>query len=335
MNDLPPLPPLGTFGPDVCTLMRPYIAVWQDLSPEQMKIVSAHMQGCKACARNYQLVGHATQLVANLDKSSPSPRVDQAVLAAIAARNRGTNGHGTRPSLSLILPKQPQPRRASLRLVGLVATIAALLLVIFSLLLGSSSVMHPQTAFALPTNLSWNAYVLYHSQTKVSSNGDNYHISTYHNLAANRTNVETMMDGKLDVMVVKDASQALGLDKVRHIAQWGAESWGVESWGVSESTFDLAKLRRDLQAKRATYLGEDDFRGWDVYRIRTSSGLVLLLDMQYRPVNVLKDASGPGTGVPMFDIIQLLQASQVPDSTWEMSVPQGFTLGKLPAKPWV
>jgi hypothetical protein len=65
-----------------------------------------------------------------------------------------------------------------------------------------------------------------------------------------------------------------------------------------------------------------------VYRIRFRDGLVMLLDMQYRPVNVLS-----GTGEPLYTSLQLLSPSQVSPSMWDMSIPPGYHMGTLPPTP--
>jgi hypothetical protein len=185
-----------------------------------------------------------------------------------------------------------------------------------------------QSAFILPAALTWSGYVLYHTETRMSSKGQRYQIKTYHNLATDRIHVETVEDGVLDVIVVGDAHKMLGMDMMHHTAQWGATEWGVD-----ESMFNLPLLRSDLQTGRASYLGTDSFRGQDVYRVRCENGFVLLLDMHYLPVNVLRGAVGPGTGEPMYDTLRLLSPSKVSNSMWNMSVPPGFQMGALPAKP--
>ena len=140
--------------------------------------------------------------------------------------------------------------------------------------------------------------------------------------------VETTIANQLDVVVVGHDHEMLGKDMVHHIAQYGA---GV--WSVDDSMFNLAALRTDLQAKRAVYLDKDTFHGQDVYRIRWKNGLVLLLNMQYQPVNVLQGAIGPGTGGPMYDTLKLMPPSQVSNTMWDMTIPQGFQMGTLPPRP--
>jgi len=328
--DLPPLPSPEASGAGVCAIMRLYMAVAQDISAEQLRIVSDHIQTCQLCSHEHLHIQRATRLVAELEASSPSSHVDQAVMAAIAARvhHHGEQEPASAPSRSIALPRRS--RRTSMRRLATLAAVAALLLMVLITAQFLSGYFLPgsQTAFALPANLSWGSYVLYHTQTKLTAHGEPYQISTYHQLATNHMNVETVMDGKIDVMMVTDGSRALGLDMMHHVAQWDAHNWGVD-----ESMFDLARLRQDLQAGRALYLGKDDFKGRQVYRIRCDNGLVLLLDMQYRPVNVLQGASSPGTGTPVYTTVRLLSAAQVPASMWSMTIPKGFKMGTLPKNP--
>ena len=102
---------------------------------------------------------------------------------------------------------------------------------------------------------------------------------------------------------------------------------------VDETPFNLAQLRSDMSANRATYLDKDTFHGQAVYRIRCPDGLVLLLSMNYQPVNVLRGAVGPGTGEPVYDTLRLMPASDISSSMWDMRVPAGFRMGTLPPKP--
>jgi hypothetical protein len=182
--------------------------------------------------------------------------------------------------------------------------------------------------FSLPANLSWNGYVLYQSETRLDAKGIRYNVSTYDNLGTGQMHVETVMPGSLDVVAVGDKQQVLGLDMMHQVAAWGAIAWSVD-----ETAFDLAALRSDLAADRAEYLDEDLFRGQTVYRVRCSNGLVLLLDMHYNPVNVLRGAVGPGTGEPIYDTLKLMPTATVSHTMWDMSVPAGFKMGKLPQKP--
>jgi hypothetical protein len=139
--------------------------------------------------------------------------------------------------------------------------------------------------------------------------------------------VETIAGDDLDIVAVGHRQELLGKDLVHHIAQWGANAWGVD-----DSLFDLGQLRADLQTHRAVYLGQETFRGKEVYRIRMRNGLVLLLDRQYLPVNVLSNASGPGTGEPLYETLMMLPATQVPATLWEARIPAGFRVGMLPMR---
>ena len=60
---------------------------------------------------------------------------------------------------------------------------------------------------------------------------------------------------------------------------------------------------------------------------------ILLLDMNYLPVNVLENVNSAGVGQPVYTALHWLAPSQVPSSTWDMSVPGGFSMGALPSQP--
>jgi len=182
--------------------------------------------------------------------------------------------------------------------------------------------------FALPATLTWDSYVLYHSETRLDNKGERYRVETYHDMSTGRMHVETTMPGSLDVVAIGTDHSMLGLDTMHHVAQWGADGWNVD-----DSAFDLAELRNDLHTQIASYLGKDFFHGQPVYRVRSRNGLVLLLSMDYKPVNVLRGAVDPGTGEPVYDTLLLMLSSQVAKSMWEMSVPTGYRMGKLPTKP--
>src|SRR5205807_811533 len=206
-----------------------------------------------------------------------------------------------------------------------VALVAMLLLAFLTTthFLGSSTTQ----AFRLPSNLSWSGYVLYHSETRIDALGLRYYVNCYHDLGSDSMHVETLMPDHLDVIAVGNHHAMLGLDMMHHVAQWGANDWSVD-----ETAFDLAELRSDLDAHRAIYLDQDVFQGHAVYRIRARNGLVLLLDMHYMPVNVLRGAIGPGTGEPIYNSLMLMPPSHVSSSMWNMNVPSGFHMGTLPAR---
>ncbi len=335
--DLPPLPPTNVSGPAVCANIRLYLAVWDDLSPFQRQVVSQHMQSCPDCSRELQLMKRSTHLVACLDTSEPSARVDEAVMAAIATR-----GHAQQVAKPLSFSTRrlaSSPRRTSRNIPRMVAMggiaaallLAAFLSAYFVMGIGQphqiASIGHSQQVFALPANLSWNNYVLFYKQTVTSSQGNQYRVTSYHNMSDDSMRTETVMDDKVDVLVVKDPQKSLGLDLMHHVAQWD-----VHNWDVDDSMFDLAILRKDLQTGRAKYLGKDHFKGQDVYRVRTAQGDILLLNMQYMPINALNKGQEVPDSKPMFDQLQWLQPSQVPDATWDMKVPANFKVGKISAQ---
>ena len=334
--DLPPLPPNNVSGPTICANIRLYLAVWDDLSPFQRQVVSQHMQSCPDCQRELQLMKRSTHLVACLDTSEPSARVDEAVMAAIAARSQSLQS--AKPT-SLSARRHGSSRRASRSMPRMVAMggiaaavlLAAFLSTYFIMGVGKlhqiAGVGQAQAVFALPANLSWNNYVLFYKQTNTSPEGNQYKVTSYHNMSDDSMHTETVMDDKVDVVVVKDQQKTLGLDLMHHVAQWD-----VHNWDVDDSMFDLATLRKDLQSGRAKYLGKDTFKGQPVYRVRNAQGDILLLNMQYLPVNALaKGQEAPGSK-PMFDQLQWLQPGQVSDATWDMKVPTDFTMGKISAQ---
>ena len=72
---LPPLPKEGESGPQVCNTVQLYLAVLDDLSPEQVTLLCKHVETCSTCSEEFQLMNGATHLVGGLDASSPSRRV--------------------------------------------------------------------------------------------------------------------------------------------------------------------------------------------------------------------------------------------------------------------
>ena len=340
--DLPPLPPMNVSGPAVCANIRLYLAVWDDLSPSQRQVVSHHMQFCPDCSRELQLMKRSAHLVACLDTSEPSARVDEAVMAAIAARSSAQQSakplsfSAHRKASSPRKTSRSMPRMAALGGIAAAVLLAGFLSAYFVMGIGQphqlagigqSGMGHSQQAFALPANLSWNNYVLFYKQTTTSTQGNQYRITSYHNMSDDSMRTETVMDDKVDVLVVKDPQKSLGLDLMHHVAQWD-----VHNWDVDDSMFDLATLRKDLQAGRAKYLGMGQFKGQDVYRVRDAQGDILLLNMQYMPINALNKGQETPNAKPMFDQLQWLQPNQVPDATWDMKVPANFTMGKISAQ---
>jgi anti-sigma factor RsiW len=329
-TDLPPLPSLNVPGPGVCDIAQLYLAVWNDLSERQQDRLAAHIEICPDCAAEHRLMRRATRQVAGLATTTPSPHVDQAVLAAIAARRRGGI------AASSIRLARSQPRRSARRLVTEIAALAAIfmlaLLGISQLLMQTLGGGSAQSAFALPSTVSWNGYVLYHTQTEKATNGKQMVVTTYLDLGNGNQHVETTMDNELDVVVVTDKKEALGMDMMHNVAQWDAQAWTQD-----ESLFNLTTLRQGLASHKVTYIGMSTYNGQSVYQLRNNAdGTILLLNKSYVPVNVLEKSTTPTAGKsmqPMYDTFLVLPASRVPADTWDMTVPKDFKMGKLPAVP--
>jgi hypothetical protein len=316
--DLPPLPRGGDSGPSACAIVRLYLAVLDDVSSEQAQLVFEHVKSCAQCRAELRLLRQVAPLATAFDEFAPPARVDQAVMAAISAKGQESRQVFTRRFM--------RERRSPWLM--LFAATAVLVVVMMTTLPLLSVLFSAPRAFALPANLSWSGYVLYHTETMVGTNGVQYHIRCYHDLGTGSMRVETTAGNDLDIVAVGNSQELLGEDLIHHIAEWGASAWGVD-----DSLFDLGQLRADVQEKRAFYLGRDTFRGREVYRIRMSNGLVLLLDTQYVPVNVLRNVSGPGTGEPLYEMLMMLPATQVPATLWDASIPAGFQMGMLPMHP--
>jgi len=352
---MPPLPKSGEFGAQVCATVRLYLSIVDDLTPEQRTVLNEHVRICAECAKVQRLLQYTTSLFTNLPSTAPSQRVDQAVMTAISTRSNRQSSrqlpaiHQTsrqgerqaRPVFTPILaPMAAYTLRANKQKRGFagkpfavsltVIAAAAMLFFVMGMTLHFWNGFPPSKAqtFSLPANLSWNGYVLYQSETRLDAKGIRYNVDTYDNLGTGQMHVETVMPGSLDVVAVGDKQQILGLDMMHQVAAWGAIAWNVD-----ETAFDLAALRSDLAADRAEYLDEDLFRGQTVYRVRCRNGLVLLLDMHYNPVNVLRGAVGPGTGEPIYDTLKLMPTATVSNTIWDMSIPAGFKMGNLPQKP--
>ncbi len=337
MNNLylPPFPALGASGPQVCEAVRFYMGIVDELPFEQVRILSEHMKGCPRCAAEFRVVQQTTRAVASMPSSMPSKRVDDAIMAFL-----NTQQLAKPASVQLHPEKQragrtPTPlarKRAPFysRPAGALALVAVLALVLVlggvfvrGLILPASS---PQ-AFQLPNNLSWTGYVLHYTQNKDNTQGKSYQVEVYQDLGTNQMHIESTMQGKFDVVVVTDQQDMVGEDMMHHVVQKGNS---VVNWTVDGSTFDLALLRQSLTTQHATYLGQSSFAGQQVYQIRVSNSQILLLNMQYFPVNVLDSAVGSSTGTPMYTTFELMHSAQVPDSMWDMQVPTGFHTGKLP-----
>ena len=78
---LPPFPKEGESGPQVCKTVRLYLAVLDDLTPEQVNLLFKHVETCLTCSEEFQLMNSATRLVGGLNITSPSRRVDAAIMA--------------------------------------------------------------------------------------------------------------------------------------------------------------------------------------------------------------------------------------------------------------
>ena len=323
-TNLPPLPAANQSGPEVCAIVRLYLAVIDDLPEAQVALLNAHVATCAACGEEFRILERATWLVGSAVATAPSPRVDAAIRAMIEGREQRRQPITT----PVLVVRQRAPRRRFVSLTGGLVSAAVLLLALFASLHFSSIFDNKQSAFALPVNLSWSQYVLYHRETRIGAGGELYQVDSYDDMSTGDMRVETKMDNQIDVIAVGNNSETMGMDTLHHVAQMGADNWMVD-----DSLFDLSQLRHDFQTKDATYIGTDTFRGQKVYRIRCKDGLVMLLDMQYRPVNVLRGAVGPGTGEPIYTDLQLLAPSQVSASMWDMSVPSGYHMGTLPAQP--
>lgn len=317
-TNLPPLPPANQRGPEVCAVVRLYLAVIDDLSAEQIAQLRIHIATCAACEEEFRVLERATWLVGSAVATAPSPRVDAAIRALVEGRQQ------RRRPTPVYLTRRPAQHRRVASLGGALVAAAVVVLALFASLHFSSIFDNAgqQTAFALPANLSWN-YVVYHSETRMSKDGHPYEVDSYDDLDTGDMRVETKMDTELDIIAVGNNQETMGMDTIHHVAQMGADNWMVD-----DSMFDLQQLRHDIQTKEAVYLGTDTFRGQKVYRIRFRDGLVMLLDMQYRPVNVLR-----GTGEPIYTSLQLLSPSRVSPSMWDMSIPPGYHMGTLPPTP--
>jgi hypothetical protein len=333
-----------------------YLGVLDDLTTVQLEIILEHVRICADCAAAQLLMQRATSIVGGLPGSTPSPRVDEAVMTAIAARGKvqpggsdasvlARSGHAQSQASPLIpsplspprearatlsLPAPTRRRRFGLRW-GALASVAMAAVVILSFLATARFMFGfgaASQAFTLPASLSWNGYVIYHSETRIDAQGVRYYVSAYYDPGSGRMRVETVMPGSMDVVAVGDSQNMLGLDMMNHVAQWEANAWST-----NESMFNLAAIRSDMKTSRAAFMDKDVFRGQAVYRLRCSNGLVLLLNMRYEPVNVLRGAVGPGTGEPLYDSLVMMPSSHVPAEMWDMRVPKGFTMGSLPQRP--
>src|SRR5438067_8713896 len=84
---IPPLPKAGESGPQVCAAVRLYLAIQDDLTPDQVQLLLEHVRTCPDCANMQRLMQQTTRIFATLPASEPSNRVDQAVMTTIAAHS--------------------------------------------------------------------------------------------------------------------------------------------------------------------------------------------------------------------------------------------------------
>lgn len=330
MNDenLPPLPSRDDLSPEACAVIQLYMAVLNDLTPDQVAVIADHAARCEHCAQAHQELSHTTSLVASLPITAPSSRVDDAVMAAIATRARTTQrriSEPLQPAALSALKRRKSPR--PIRRIAAFAAVAALIIVVLASAGFLLNVLL-QPAFALPQNLTWSGYVLYHIQTVSASNGESYQLTTYYDLSTGMMNVEAQKDGEMDIVLVGDVHDMVGKDMMHRVAEKNPDSWHPD-----ESIFQLDTLRHDLASGRATYLGKEQFQGQDVYRIRTARGAVLLLDMHYLPVNVLGNTNAASNARPVYSTLKMLPSTAVKDSTWDMSIPPEFAMGSIPTRP--
>ncbi len=54
--DLPPLPIGSVYGPSACATVQLYLAVLEDVSPEQAQLVFEHIKSCAQCRAELRLL---------------------------------------------------------------------------------------------------------------------------------------------------------------------------------------------------------------------------------------------------------------------------------------
>src|SRR5258708_33219565 len=81
--DVPPLPRAGDSRPSVCATAQVYLAVLDDVTPEQARLVFEHVKICATCEAERRMLSRVAPLATGPDEFAPPPRVDQVVLAAI------------------------------------------------------------------------------------------------------------------------------------------------------------------------------------------------------------------------------------------------------------
>lgn len=330
-TNLPSLSAAVARGKVSCAVIRPYLAVFEDLPPDQAQIVLAHVQTCQDCTLELQQFTRANRLVASLSAVAPSARVDRAVLAVIAAR-------GEQARLAQELQQQQQTRlvrqRRPPRVLSWSGGLAVAAVLVLAAIFLFRNIILPMQAFAIPANLSWNGYVLHYNYEHANGSGTSYLMDCYQDLGQQKLHAETSMPGQWDIVLVGNQQSMLGKDMMHQVAQEN-----VDGWDLCSPQFNLDSLRTAIQQKQDVYLGKSQFGGQDVYQIRNNNGLILLLDMDYRPVNALQPTpSSTGTTShtvyrPLYTQVNLMPSSQVESNLWDRSVPPHFRMGTITSMP--
>jgi hypothetical protein len=90
MQDLPPLTPNNALSgqSSVCATVELYLAVWDDLTSGQRRLVSNHLHLCEQCAQVQRLFRGVTRCITHLPETLPSAQVDRTVFDALAVTGR-------------------------------------------------------------------------------------------------------------------------------------------------------------------------------------------------------------------------------------------------------
>src|SRR2546423_13885257 len=105
-ENLPPLPSRDDLSPQACEVIQVYLAVLDDLTPDQVRIIAEHAARCERCSLAHQQLKRAAQLVASLPISTPSARVDDAVMVAIMVRARSGSSRISEPLQPIALSQR-------------------------------------------------------------------------------------------------------------------------------------------------------------------------------------------------------------------------------------
>jgi hypothetical protein len=304
------LPPLSsTISPETCEIAHLYLAVERDLTPSQQQMLHDHLRTCATCRQEQAAIQQADMLLANWHSPEPSSALDQVILQQIQS-------------------PETLPKRASVpsRRLALLAAVAILLVVLSGGFFIWQLVAPPApTALELPEQLRWNTYVLYSTKTLQNSQGETYQVRTYYDFREQRSRQEFVQPGKLDVVILRDGEQTLGLDLIHHLVQQDVHDWPQ----IDMSSFDLDQLRHDLATGKAVYQRKESYHNQDVYAIHTPQNTTLLLDMHFMPVNVMEEQ----TQGMMYDELEWLPPLSVPGNIWDMRIPEQFSPGTLPPVP--